>query len=37
MAEDLESVNIALSDEEKIKLRGRIDRIDTYEAEETYM
>ena len=33
MAEDLESVNIALSDEEKIKLRGRIDRIDTYEAE----
>ena len=31
MAEDLESVNIALSKEEKMKLRGRIDRIDTYE------
>ncbi len=33
MAEDLESVNIALSEEEKIKLRGRIDRIDTYQAD----
>lgn len=34
MAEDLESVNIALSKEEKMKLRGRIDRIDTYEENE---
>lgn len=33
MAEDLESVNIALSKEEKMKLRGRIDRIDTCEAD----
>lgn len=33
MAEDLESVNIALSEEEKMKLRGRIDRIDTCEAD----
>lgn len=31
--ENLEAVNIALSDEEKMKLRGRIDRIDTYEDE----
>lgn len=31
--ENLESVNIALSDAEKIKLRGRIDRIDTCEDE----
>lgn len=34
MAENLEAVNIALSEKEKIKLRGRIDRIDTYEDEE---
>ena len=33
-AEDLSSVNIALSEHEKMKLRGRIDRIDTYENEE---
>lgn len=33
MAKDLESVNIALSKEEKVKLRGRIDRIDTYEKD----
>lgn len=32
--EDLESVNIALSEHEKMKLRGRIDRIDTCEDEE---
>lgn len=32
--EKLESVNIALSEEEKMKLRGRIDRIDTFEDEE---
>lgn len=31
--EELESVNIALSENEKMKLRGRIDRIDTYEDE----
>lgn len=34
MTDNLESVNIALSGEEKMKLRGRIDRIDTYEDEE---
>lgn len=34
MTEDLESVNIALSENEKMKLRGRIDRIDTYEDED---
>lgn len=34
MADDLEAVNIALSGEERMKLRGRIDRIDTYEDEE---
>lgn len=32
--EDLETVNIALTEKEKMKLRGRIDRIDTYEDEE---
>jgi len=31
--ENLESVNIALTGEEKMKLRGRIDRIDTCEDE----
>ena len=31
--ENLEAVNIALSDEEKMKLKGRIDRIDTCEDE----
>lgn len=29
--EDLEAVNIALSEKEKMKLRGRIDRVDTLE------
>ncbi|MCH5257575.1 MAG: helicase-exonuclease AddAB subunit AddB [Lachnospiraceae bacterium] len=29
MAEELDTVNIALTEEEKMKLRGRIDRIDT--------
>lgn len=33
--EDLDSVNIALSGEEKMKLRGRIDRIDTCEKDDT--
>ena len=32
--ENLESVNIALTGQEKMKLRGRIDRIDTYEDNE---
>ena len=32
--ENLDAVNIALSKDEKMKLRGRIDRIDTYEDEE---
>lgn len=32
--EKLEAVNIALSEDERMKLRGRIDRIDTYEDEE---
>lgn len=32
--ENLETVNIALSENEKMKLRGRIDRIDTCEDEE---
>lgn len=33
IAQDLESVNIALTEDEKIRLRGRIDRIDTFEDE----
>ncbi len=33
-AENLEAVNIALSRQEKLRLRGRIDRIDTMEDEE---
>lgn len=32
--EDLAAVNIALTKQEKMKLRGRIDRIDTYEDED---
>ncbi len=32
--DDLDAVDIALSEQEKIKLRGRIDRIDTCEDEE---
>ena len=32
--EDLQAVNIALSEDERMKLRGRIDRIDTAEDEE---
>lgn len=31
--ENLEAVNIALTEEEKMKLKGRIDRIDTYEDD----
>ncbi len=32
-ADKLESINVALSEEEKMRLRGRIDRIDTAEDE----
>lgn len=32
--QDLESVNVTLSEEEKMRLRGRIDRVDTMETEE---
>ena len=32
--EDLESVNIALTGEEKLRLRGRIDRVDVCEEED---
>lgn len=32
--EDLEAVNLALSEKERMKLKGRIDRIDTFEDEE---
>ncbi len=35
MADRLESVNIALSENEKMKLRGRIDRIDTCVEDDT--
>lgn len=31
MMEDLETVNIALSEEEKMRIKGRIDRVDTLE------
>lgn len=31
--EDLEAVNFALTEEEKMHLRGRIDRVDTYESD----
>lgn len=33
-ADRLEAVNFTLSEEEKMRLRGRIDRVDTYETEE---
>lgn len=32
--EDLDSLNIALNDQEKMRLRGRIDRVDTCEVED---
>ncbi len=32
--EDLDSLNIALNEQEKMRLRGRIDRVDTFEAED---
>ena len=34
MADSLESVNIALSEEETMKLKGRIDRVDVCEDSE---
>ncbi len=37
-AQDLESVNFTLSEEEKMRLRGRIDRIDAkHEGEQVYV
>ncbi len=33
-AQDLEAVNFALSPDERMRLRGRIDRVDTYEEED---
>lgn len=35
MVEGLEAVNIALTEDEKMKLRGRIDRIDTCDNEDS--
>ncbi|MCM1123871.1 MAG: helicase-exonuclease AddAB subunit AddB [Eubacterium sp.] len=34
MIEDLDALNIALNDQEKMRLRGRIDRVDTCEADD---
>lgn len=34
MIEDLDALNIALNEQDKMRLRGRIDRVDTCEAEE---
>lgn len=34
-ADRLNALNFTLSDEEKMRLRGRIDRVDTYETEDT--
>lgn len=34
MASDLDAVNITLSEEEKMRLIGRIDRIDTCEQQD---
>ncbi|MCH5258580.1 MAG: helicase-exonuclease AddAB subunit AddB [Lachnospiraceae bacterium] len=33
--EDLDALNIALNDRDKMRLRGRIDRVDTCEADDT--
>jgi len=35
MTEDLDSLNIALNEQERMRLRGRIDRVDTCEVEDT--
>ncbi len=34
MIEDLDTLNIALNDQDKMRLRGRIDRVDTCEADD---
>ena len=34
MIEDLDALNIALNDQDKMRLRGRIDRVDTCEAKD---
>lgn len=33
-ADDLDAIQFTLSDEEKMRLRGRIDRVDTYETKD---
>lgn len=35
MTEDLDSLNIALNEQDKMRLKGRIDRVDTCEVEDT--
>ena len=35
MIEDLDALNIALNEQDKMRLRGRIDRIDTCETDDT--
>ena len=35
MIEDLDALNIALNEQDKMRLRGRIDRVDTCEADDT--
>ena len=35
MIEDLDALNIALGDQDRMRLRGRIDRVDTCEADDT--
>lgn len=35
MTEDLDSLNIALNEQDRMRLRGRIDRVDICEAEDT--
>ena len=37
MDEELKSVNVDLSGDERLKLHGRIDRVDTYEDDEKIM
>ena len=35
MIEDLDALNIALNEQDRMRLRGRIDRVDTCEADDT--
>lgn len=35
MTEDLDALNIALNEQERMRLRGRIDRVDTCEVQDT--